>query len=290
MLIDGVPKKSCMTAIAPGMDVRTLIGLPLLPAHDEPLLQAERRSLHTDILVIGAGPSGLAAAAELGRMGFQVLVADDKPSAGGKLVLQTHKFFGSEVDCYAGTRGIDIAQILKEEAMRYPSVTILTNAPVVGLYKDRKAGIFLNYESYVLVEFTALIVAAGARERVLEFPGWDLPGVIGAGAFQTVVNRDLIKAYKKIIVIGSGNVGLIAAYHALQANIEVEGIYEVAGRINGYQVHADKIRRLGVPISLNSTIVCAEGKIRSSAQLLLLLMNITGLSQVPHDSSMSMRC
>jgi len=90
----------------------------------------------------------------------------DKPSAGGKLVLQTHKFFGSEVDCYAGTRGIDIAQILKEEATRYPSVTILTNAPVVGLYKDRKAGIFLNYESYVLVEFTALIVAAGGERNL----------------------------------------------------------------------------------------------------------------------------
>jgi NADPH-dependent 2,4-dienoyl-CoA reductase/sulfur reductase-like enzyme/ferredoxin len=233
--------------------------LPKLPAQDEPLVQAERRSIRTDIFIIGAGPAGLAAAAELGTMGYQVLVADDKPRAGGKLVLQTHKFFGSESDCYAGTRGIDIARLLQDEATRHPSVTVLTNAPVVGLYKDRKAGIFLNYESYLLVEFTALVVAAGAREKALQFPGWDLPGVIGAGAFQTLVNRDLVKACRKILIIGSGNVGLIAAYHALQAGISVAGIFEAAGRISGYQVHADKIRRMGVPIFLNTTILKAEG-------------------------------
>ena len=130
---------------------------------------------------------------------------------------------------------------------------------MVGIYKDRKAGIYLNYESYLLVEFTALVVAAGAREKALHFPGWDLPGVIAAGAFQTLVNRDLVKAYMKILIIGSGNVGLIAAYHALQADIEVAGIFEAAGRVNGYQVHADKIRRLGIPIHLNTTITRAEG-------------------------------
>lgn len=259
MLIDGVPKKACMTPVTEGMDVRTLRGLPRLPAQDEPLVQAERRSIRTDVFIIGAGPAGLAAAAELGEMGYQVLVADDKPRAGGKLVLQTHKFFGSESDCYAGTRGIDIARILEDKAGSHPSVTVLTNAPVIGLYKDRKAGIFLNYESYLIVEFTALVVAAGAREKALQFPGWDLPGVIGAGAFQTLVNRDLVKAYRKILIVGSGNVGLIAAYHALQAGIGVVGIFEAAGRITGYQVHADKIRRMGVPIFLNSTVLRAEG-------------------------------
>lgn len=259
MLIDGIPRKSCMTPLEEGMDVRALKGLPALPAQDEPLVQAERRSIRTDILVIGGGPAGLAAAAELGKLGFQVLVADDKSKPGGKLVLQTHKFFGSEKDCYAGVRGIDIAGILENNAKRYPSVKILPNAPVVAIFKDRKAGIFLNYESYLLVDFTALLVAAGAREKALHFQGCDLPGVIGAGAFQTLVNRDMVRAFKRILIVGSGNVGLIAAYHALQAGIEVAGIVEVAGRINGYQVHADKIRRMGVPIYLNTTIVRAEG-------------------------------
>jgi len=260
VLIDGIPRKSCVTPLEEGMDVRTLKGLPVLPETDMPLKQAERRTIHTDIVVIGAGPSGLSAAYELGKMGFQVLLADDKEKLGGKLVLQTHKFFGSEEDCYAGVRGIDIASILEEKLSRMPNVTILRNSPVVAIFKDRKAGIYKGYSSYLLVEFTALVVAAGAREKNILFPGNDLPGVYGAGAFQTLVNRDLIKPARRILIVGSGNVGLIAAYHALQAGIQVAGIFEIMGRINGYKVHADKIRRMGVPIHLNTTILRVEGE------------------------------
>lgn len=260
VLVNGIPRKSCVTPLEEGMDVRTLDGLPVLPESDQPLQQAERRALHTDILVIGAGPSGLSAALELGKMGFQVVLADDKATLGGKLVLQTHKFFGSEEDCYAGTRGIHIAGKLEEKLAKLPNVTVIRNSPVVAIFKDRKAALYKDYSSYLLVEFTALVVAAGAREKSILFPGSDLPGVFGAGAFQTLVNRDLVKASKKILIVGSGNVGLIAAYHALQAGIEVAGIVEIMGKINGYKVHADKIRRMGVPIHLNTTILRAEGE------------------------------
>ena len=61
------------------------------------------------------------------------------------------------------------------------------------------------------------------------------------------------------LIIGSGNVGLIGAYHALQAGIEVAAIVEIAPKINGYKVHADKIRRMGVPIYLSTTVISAEG-------------------------------
>jgi len=260
VLIDGIPRKSCVTPLSDGMDVRTLVGLPSLPPIDETLKQAERRTVRTDILVVGGGPSGLSAAFELGKMGFQVILADDKGKLGGKLVLQTHKFFGSEEDCYAGVRGIDIAGKLEEKLKRLPNVTVLRNAPVVAIFKDRKAGVYKDYSSYLLVEFTALVVAAGAREKNILFPGNDLPGVYGAGAFQTIVNRDLVAASRRILIVGSGNVGLIAAYHALQAGIQVAGIVEIMGRINGYKVHADKIRRMGVPIHLNTTIARVEGE------------------------------
>lgn len=259
VLVGGIPRKACVTPLAEGMDVRTLVGLPRLPADDMPLRQAEKRVLKTDILVVGGGPSGLSAAYELGKMGYQVIVADDKEDLGGKLVLQTHKFFGSEQDCYAGVRGVDIAGLLAAKLIRLPNVQILRNAPVVALFKDRKAGVYKDYSSYVLVEFTALVVASGAREKGVLFPGNDLPGVFGAGAFQTLVNRDRVKAAKRIFIVGSGNVGLIAAYHALQAGIEVAGIVEIMGKINGYKVHADKIRRMGIPLHLNTTVLRAEG-------------------------------
>ncbi len=259
VLIDGIPRKACITPLSEGMDVRTLHGLPELPARDESFSGAASPSLSSDVLVIGGGPSGLAAAAELARLGLSVVLADDKRSLGGKLVLQTHKFFGSEEDCYAGTRGIEIARKLEAEIRALPGVTVLENSPVAGLYKDRKAGVWKDYRSYLLVDFKALVVAAGAREKSVLFPGNDLPGVYGAGAFQTLVNRDLVRPARRVLIVGSGNVGLIGAYHALQAGIEVAGIVEILPRVNGYKVHADKIVRLGVPIHLNTTVVSVEG-------------------------------
>lgn len=259
VLIDGIVKKSCVTPLRAGMDIRTLHGLPVLPADDTPIEESASPNLDCDILVIGGGPSGLAAAVELAERDFRVLLVDDKAELGGKLVLQTHKFFGSEADCYAGTRGYAIAKKLEAQLRAMPNARIITNSPVCGLYKDRKAGIYRDYRSYQLVNFQAMVVAAGARERSILFPGNDLPGVYGAGAFQTLVNRDLVKAAKRVFVIGSGNVGLIGSYHALQAGIEVAGICEILPKINGYKVHADKIVRMGVPVYLNTTVIAVEG-------------------------------
>ncbi|MCX7024441.1 MAG: FAD-dependent oxidoreductase [Spirochaetes bacterium] len=259
VIVNGLARKSCVTPLAAGMDVRTLVGIPILPADNRPRGRMEKKSVETDILVIGGGPSGLSAAMELAGMGFSVVLADDKERLGGKLVLQTHKFFGSEEDCYAGTRGVDIARKLEADLRSIPNVMILANSPVVGIYKDRKAGVYVNASSYLLVGFKALVVAAGAREKSILFPGNDLPGVYGAGAFQTLVNRDLVKAADRVLVVGSGNVGLIGAYHALQAGISVAAIVEILPKINGYKVHADKIIRTGVPVRLNTTVVSVEG-------------------------------
>jgi len=260
VLVDGVVRKACVTALRADMDVRTVHGVPALKADDEAAPEKRVETLRAEVLVIGGGPSGLAAAAELAERGFNVVIADDKETLGGKLVLQTHKFFGSEEDCYAGTRGYEIAALLEKKVRALPNVRVLANSPVVAIYKDRRAGLYVGYERYMLVEFQALVVAAGARERSILFPGNDLPGVYGAGAFQTLVNRDLVKAADKVFVVGSGNVGLIGSYHALQAGIRVAGICEILPKINGYKVHADKIVRMGVPVYLSTTVVSVEGE------------------------------
>lgn len=259
VIIDGMPLKSCVTPLHDGMDVQTLRHFPELPADDSRIRGFEKKTVVCDVLVIGGGPSGLTSAIELAKLGFRVVLVDDKDRLGGKLLLQTHKFFGSEEDCYAGTRGNDIGKILEAEVRSFKNVKIFTETAIVGIFKDRKAGLFVENSKYVLVDFQGLVISAGARERSIVFPGNDLPGVYGAGAFQTLVNRDLVRSAEKVMIIGSGNVGLIGAYHALQAGIEVAGIIEIAGEISGYKVHADKIKRMGVPIYLNTTVLCAEG-------------------------------
>ena len=118
----------------------------------------------------------------------------------------------------------------------------------------------LRGSHYVLVRPHVLLVATGAREKSLVFKGNTLPGVYGAGAFQTLVNRDLVRPAERLFVVGGGNVGLIGAYHALQAGIQVVGLCEALDDCGGYKVHKDKLVRMGVPIHTRHTIVSANGK------------------------------
>jgi NADPH-dependent 2,4-dienoyl-CoA reductase/sulfur reductase-like enzyme/Fe-S-cluster-containing hydrogenase component 2 len=260
VIVNGIPQKSCITPLFAGMNVRSLTHLPKLPEDDRKFVNVENKEINCEILIIGAGPSGLTAAIELAELGFSIVIVEDKNRLGGKLLLQTHKFFGSETDCYAGTRGYKIGEILEKKVETLKNIRVLTNASVVGIYNDQRAGVFIDNKNYQQIKFEGLVISAGARERSLVFPGNDLPGVYGAGAFQTLVNRDLIRASDRVFIVGSGNVGLIAGYHALQANIKVVGIIDILSKVNGYKVHADKIKRMGVLVELDTTILSVEGK------------------------------
>ena len=257
LIIDGVPRKSCIVPLHEGMEVRSLEGLPRLEDRPPPDLRPPD-TVQTDVLVLGAGPSGMAAAIEMGRQGLSVVVVDDKDRLGGKLVLQTHKFFGSVEDCNAGTRGIRIAELLAADLQELPSVDVWLESIALAVYSDGLVGI-RRTDGYSLVRPKALLVTTGAREKSLTFPGNTLPGVYGAGAFQTLVNRDMVRPAERIFVVGGGNVGLIGAYHALQADMTVVGLAEALPECGGYYVHADKIRRLGVPVYTRHTVLAAHG-------------------------------
>lgn len=258
VIADGVPVKSCMTEVTESMEVRSADGLPELPNAGKGHAHAHMEHVHTEVLIIGGGPSGLAAAIELGKRNISTLLVDDKHILGGKLVLQTHKFFGSEEDSRAGTRGHDIGGLLAEELTQHPSVEVWLKSTVLFVFSDRKVGV-LRDGKYVLVTPGRILNAAGAREKFLRFPGNHLARIYGAGAFQTLVNRDLVRPTNRLFIIGGGNVGLIAGYHALQAGIEVVGLAEAMPVCGGYKVHADKLKRFGVPIYTSHSILCANG-------------------------------
>jgi NADPH-dependent 2,4-dienoyl-CoA reductase/sulfur reductase-like enzyme/bacterioferritin-associated ferredoxin/Pyruvate/2-oxoacid:ferredoxin oxidoreductase delta subunit len=263
LVIDGEARKSCITPLRAGMRIETLEGLPEPPGEPAAFFPPPVR-MDTDALVIGAGPAGMAAADEMGAAGLSVVVVDDKDRPGGKLVLQTHKFFGSVADCHAGTRGIRIAGMLAESLESRSSVSLWLGATVLAVFSDGVVGV-QRPDGYFMVKPRKLLVAAGAREKSLPFPGCTLPGVYGAGAFQTLVNRDLVRCSERIFILGGGNVGLIGAYHALQAGMNVVGIAEGASRCGGYKVHADKIRRMGVPIYTSHSVLAAHGGERLEA-------------------------
>lgn len=258
VIANGVPVKSCMTAVQENMIVKSADGLPRLPEDNNPLTFEAIEEIETEVLIIGGGPSGLSAAIQLGKHNIKTLLIDDKTDLGGKLVLQTHKFFGSEEDSNAGTRGNDIGKLLAGEVSKLPSVTLWVNSTALFVFSDKKVGV-LKDGVYKLIRPQRILNAAGAREKFLRFSGNHLARIYGAGAFQTLVNRDLVRPTERLFIIGGGNVGLIAGYHALQAGIEVVGLAEAMPQCGGYKVHADKLKRLGVPIYTSHTILSANG-------------------------------
>ena len=260
VIVNGVPVKACMTPLKEDMIIESCNGLPDLPPEDNAVSVGDSKVLDTEVLVIGAGPAGLSAAKVIGENNIDVILIDDKAELGGKLVLQTHKFFGSQKDVYAGKRGIEIAKILGNSVKSLATVDVWLNSVCLAVFSDGLIGILRENLKYALVKPKYLLIATGAREKMLVFPGNTLPGVYGAGAFQTLVNRDLIKASEKVFIIGGGNVGLIAGYHAIQAGIEVIGLIEALPQCGGYKVHEDKLRRLGVPILTSHTIISANGE------------------------------
>ena len=259
VMADGLPVKSCMVPVRPGMRVTPMDGRPVLPDVSGVPEMREIETIEVECLIIGGGPAGLSAAIELGKAGVRTLIVDDKHRLGGKLVLQTHKFFGSIEACYAGTRGTDIATRLEEEVCQLENVQVWLNTTALSVFSDRKVGV-LREGRYVALRPHVLLVATGAREKSLAFRGNTLPGVYGAGAFQTLVNRDLVRPTERLFIIGGGNVGLIAGYHALQADIEVVGLCEALPECSGYKVHKDKLARMGVPMWLSHTILSANGE------------------------------
>ncbi|AKI97469.1 FAD-dependent oxidoreductase [Kosmotoga pacifica] len=212
-----------------------------------------------DVLIVGGGPAGLTAAIETGKAGLRTLVVDEGVRFGGQLVKQTHKFFGNE-EFYASVRGFEIAEKLLGELKGMANVELMAESTVVGVYEDGVPVLHRPTDSTTLFNPKKLIIATGASEKFLQFENNDLPGVYGAGAVQTLMNQFGILPGKNVLMIGSGNIGLIVSYQLMQAGVNVKAVIEASDRIGGYQVHANKVKRLGIPILLRHTIVRALGK------------------------------
>ena len=220
----------------------------------------------TDVAVIGAGPAGLAAALSAARHGASVIVIDANLRPGGQLIKQIHKFFGSR-EHRAGVRGIDIARQMHNEACA-AGAQVWLDSYVYGIFRDGTLEVARGeleeaatgrHASKEIVEPRNIVLCTGASENAVAFPGWTLPGVMGAGAAQTMINVERVLPGRRVLMVGSGNVGLIVSYQLMQAGAEVVAVVEAAPRISGYAVHAAKVSRAGVPIMTSHTVARATG-------------------------------
>jgi len=213
--------------------------------------------MKNELVIVGAGPAGLSAAGEAARLGVKVTLIDENDRPGGQLFTQTHKFFGSR-EHRAGVRGFTIGYDLLNDLEKL-DVDILLNTTVYGICRDLEVVYSTNEGPTKSIKAKNILIATGALEKPIYFKGWTKPGVMGAGAAQTMMNVHRVLPGKKVLMVGSGNVGLIVSYQLKQAGAEVVGIIEALSEIGGYKVHAAKVRRMGIPILNSHTILEARG-------------------------------
>jgi sarcosine oxidase subunit alpha len=259
MTVDDIPNvRTCIVPLR--KNIRVLEQDRVGAISDKKFTVKSRKKIHSDIVIVGSGPAGLTAAITAAYQGVEsILLVDENHLIGGQLIKQTHKFFGSKEE-KAGTRGIIIAVELTEKLNSYKNVQFMLETTVIGCYNGTKNHKLIAVkrvrDGNQLFEIICkkVIFACGAIENMLAFPGNDLPGVYGAGGVQTLMNVYGVKPGKNVLMVGAGNVGLIVSYQLLQAGVNVERVVEIMPKIGGYNVHAAKLRRCGVPIYTSHSI------------------------------------
>lgn len=175
-----------------------------------------------DVVVVGAGPAGIAAATTAARCGRSVLVIDDNPAPGGQIWRQG----------VPSLRKFDAEGVTRDRAverMLAAGVRVASGCRVIDTPERATLRAYREEDGAVLhVLYGRLILATGARERFLPFPGWTLPGVFGAGGLQALVKGGYDVAGKRIVVAGTGPLLLAVAAHLRDYGAKVVTIAEQA--------------------------------------------------------------
>jgi len=200
-------------------------------------------SARFDVVVVGAGPGGIAAAAVAAEAGKRVCLLDANPSPGGQIWRGLHAEMARQHPHGATFAGWS-ARLVKS------GCEVRNGWQVIDLIEAGRLRAESENECRD-VEFERLILATGARERFLPFPGWTLPGVMGAGGAQALVKSGLDARGKRVVVAGSGPLLLAVAAALARAGASVEAIVEQAPRA--------RLAGLGLRMLLSHPGKLAEG-------------------------------
>ncbi len=188
--------------------------------------------MESELAVIGGGPGGVVAALEAAKAGIKVTLLDENERIGGQIYRQLDPGFRVTDSDVLGEDHAKGLELQRQFSSMQDRIQYLNNATVWGIFNNHTLAFARNGRSSTL-RFKALLLATGAYDRPVPFPGWTLPGVFTAGGAQRLVKTDRVLPGQNILLAGTGPLQLVLAHQILKAGGRIEAILE-AGDVSGH--------------------------------------------------------
>jgi sarcosine oxidase subunit alpha len=258
--------------------IRRAAGLGLAPTLPDPDRYAQRYA-HCDVLVVGSGPAGIAAALAAADGGARVMLCDEQAEFGGSLLGDA----AARIDGDLGAAWVERALASLRLNTR---VTLLARTTAFGYFPHNLIGLNERLTDHLAhpgprqprerlwqVRARAVVLATGAIERPLVFPGNDRPGILLAGAGQTYLNRYGVRVGNRVVVVTAGDAAYQTALDMRAAGVVVAAVADIRQAPEGGLPEA--ARRAGIDVIPASTVLGTEGSLRVSRIRLGQLKNGT---------------
>jgi len=216
---------------------------------------------HCDVLVVGGGPAGLAAALSAGRAGARVILVEQDFRLGGALLHERADI--------AGEPALNWVDAAVAELAALPEVTLLASTTAFGYFDQNFLGLLEHTHATDRlaprqrlwnVRAKEVVLATGALERPMPFANNDIPGIMLAGAARAYANRYGARAGKRAVVFANNDSAYAAALDLHASGIEIAAIIDVREGSFGYAVQ--QAARAGLPVRFNHAVVRAHGRRR----------------------------
>lgn len=247
--------------------IRRAAGLGEAPASPDPDRYASRFA-HCDVLVVGAGPAGLAAAIAAAESGARVILCDEQAEMGGSLLAEAE----------AAIDGLPVVQ-WRDQALamlgRHPRVRLLPRTQAFGYFAQNFIALAESLTDHLAhpppdrprerlwqVRAKQVVLACGAVERPLVFDGNDRPGILLADAARTWLNRYGVRVGRRAVVATSCDTAYAAALDLHRAGVEIAAIVDLRRRPEGAAIEA--ARAAGLQIMTGTTLLGTTGRLRIS--------------------------
>jgi sarcosine oxidase, subunit alpha len=244
--------------------IRRAAGLGRAPSQPDPDRYAHHYA-HCEVLIVGSGPAGLAAALKAAETGARVILCDESSEFGASLLTDTAAIDGQAPAAWVRQA---VAALAKN-----PRVTLLARTTAFGYFPHNLLGLNQRLTDHLAnpppkvsrerlwqVRARSVVLATGAIERPLIFPGNDRPGIMLSGAAQTYLNRYGVRVGTRAVILTCADHAYQTALDLHGAGVAIAAIADLRTAVNGPLCEA--ARRAGINVLPGSTVIGTDGNLR----------------------------